>query len=47
VPFGNHAVNALAGMRGVPVWRFVWASALAFVPFSAAITAVAIGLVGG
>lgn len=46
VPFGNHAVNALAGMRAVPLWRFAWASALAFVPFSAAVTAVAIGLVG-
>jgi len=45
VPFGNHAVNALAGSRRVPVWRFAWASALAFLPFSALIAAIASGLV--
>jgi uncharacterized membrane protein YdjX (TVP38/TMEM64 family) len=45
VPFGNHAVNALAGSRRVPFWRFAWASALAFLPFSALVTAIASGLV--
>ena len=45
VPFGNHAVNALAGSARVPFWRFAWASALAFVPFSALVAAVASGLV--
>lgn len=47
VPFGNHAVNALAGARRVPLWRFAWTSALAFLPFSALVAAVASGLVGG
>lgn len=46
VPFGNHAVNALAGSCRVPIWRFAWASALAFLPFSAFVAAVASGLVG-
>jgi len=45
VPFGNHAVNALAGSRRVPCWRFAWASALAFVPFSALVAGIAAGLV--
>ena len=45
VPFGNHAVNALAGSRRVPLWRFAWASALAFLPFSALVAAIASGLV--
>ena len=45
VPFGNHAVNALAGSCRVPFWRFAWASALAFLPFSALVTAIASGLV--
>jgi uncharacterized membrane protein YdjX (TVP38/TMEM64 family) len=47
VPFGNHAVNALAGSRRVPLWRFAWASALAFLPFSALVAAIASGLVKG
>jgi uncharacterized membrane protein YdjX (TVP38/TMEM64 family) len=45
VPFGNHAVNALAGSCGVPFGRFAWASAVAFLPFSALIAAIASGLV--
>lgn len=45
VPFGNHAVNALAGSRRVPAWRFAWASALAFLPFAALVAAVGSGLV--
>lgn len=45
VPFGNHAVNALAGSHRVPFWRFAWTSALAFVPFSALIAGIASGLV--
>ena len=45
VPFGNHAVNALAGSRRVPLGRFAWASAVAFLPFSALMTAFATGLV--
>lgn len=47
VPFGNHAVNALAGSRSVPLWRFSWASALAFLPFSGLVAAVAAGLTSG
>lgn len=46
VPFGNHAVNALAGARRVPAWRFLWASALAFLPFSAMVAAVSSGALG-
>jgi uncharacterized membrane protein YdjX (TVP38/TMEM64 family) len=46
VPFGNHAVNALAGARRVPPWRFLWASALAFLPFSALVAAVSSGVLG-
>lgn len=45
VPFGNHAVNALAGSRRVPLGRFAWASAVSFLPFSALMTAFATGLV--
>jgi uncharacterized membrane protein YdjX (TVP38/TMEM64 family) len=45
VPFGNHVVNAVAGMRGVPLWRFCWVSALAFVPFSVLFTMFAAGVV--
>lgn len=45
VPFGNHAVNALAGSCRVPFGRFAWASALAFIPFSALIAGIASGLV--
>jgi uncharacterized membrane protein YdjX (TVP38/TMEM64 family) len=45
VPFGNHAVNALAGSCRVPLWRFAWTSALAFLPFSALVAGVASGLV--
>jgi hypothetical protein len=29
----------------VPLWRFAWASALAFLPFSALVAAIASGLV--
>lgn len=47
VPFGNHAVNALAGSGRVPLWRFVWASALAFLPFSALVAALASGWARG
>jgi uncharacterized membrane protein YdjX (TVP38/TMEM64 family) len=45
VPFGNHAVNVMAGSRRVPFGRFAWASALAFLPFSAFVAALANGLV--
>jgi uncharacterized membrane protein YdjX (TVP38/TMEM64 family) len=45
VPFGNHAVNALAGSVRVPFRRFVWASALAFLPFSALVAALGSGMV--
>ena len=45
VPFGNHAVNAVAGSHRVPLWRFTWTSALAFLPFSAFIAAIANGFV--
>ena len=47
IPFGNHVVNAAAGSARVPLWRFAWVSALAFVPFSLAFAAVASGLLGG
>lgn len=47
VPFGNHAVNALAGSSRVPLWRFAWVSALAFLPFSALVAAVASGWAEG
>ena len=47
VPFGNHAVNALAGSRRVPFGRFAWTSALAFLPFSAFVAGIASGLVNG
>jgi uncharacterized membrane protein YdjX (TVP38/TMEM64 family) len=47
VPFGNHAVNALAGSVRVPFRRFAWASALAFVPFSALVAAIGSGMVSG
>lgn len=45
IPFGNHAVNALAGSCRVPPWRFAWASALAFLPFSALVAGISSGLV--
>jgi uncharacterized membrane protein YdjX (TVP38/TMEM64 family) len=45
VPFGNHAVNALAGTRRVPLWRFAWASALGLLPSAALSAAIGSGLV--
>jgi uncharacterized membrane protein YdjX (TVP38/TMEM64 family) len=38
-------VNAAAGARRVPLWRFTWASALALLPFSILIAAVGSGIV--
>jgi uncharacterized membrane protein YdjX (TVP38/TMEM64 family) len=43
VPFGNHVVNAMAGSRGVALWRFSWATAIALVPFSVFVSAIASG----
>ena len=43
VPFGNHRVNAMAGSRVVPVWRFSWVTAVALVPFLVLFAAIAIG----
>jgi len=34
VPFGSHLVNATAGARRVPLWRFTWATALSLIPIS-------------
>ncbi|MDJ0866137.1 MAG: VTT domain-containing protein [Myxococcota bacterium] len=43
VPFGNHVVNGVAGLRGVSFWRFLWATALALAPFSILVAAVGSG----
>ena len=45
VPFGNHVVNALAGSTSVAIWRFSWTAAIALVPGSMLIAALATGLV--
>ncbi len=45
VPFGNHVVSAMAGSRGVAIWRFSWTTAIALVPVSTLVTAIAIGLI--
>ena len=45
LPFGSHIVNATAGLHSVARWRFVWTSAVALVPGSVLIAAIANGLV--
>jgi uncharacterized membrane protein YdjX (TVP38/TMEM64 family) len=45
MPFGNHIVSVAAGLRGVPLWRFAWTSALGLVPFTLIIAAGTAGLV--
>jgi uncharacterized membrane protein YdjX (TVP38/TMEM64 family) len=45
VPFGNHLVNATAGLYQVPFPRFVWTSALELLPASVLVAAIANGVV--
>ena len=45
VPFGNHVVNAMAGSRGVAIWRFSWTTAVALAPFSIFVAAIGSGLI--
>lgn len=45
MPLGNHIVSVVAGLHGVPLWRFTWASALGLVPFVLLVSAATAGLV--
>jgi uncharacterized membrane protein YdjX (TVP38/TMEM64 family) len=45
MPLGNHIVSIVAGLRGVPLWRFVWTSALGLAPFALLVAAGTAGLV--
>lgn len=45
MPLGNHVVSVVAGLHGVPPWRFTWTSAVGLVPFVLLVSAGAAGLV--
>lgn len=45
MPLGNHIVSIVAGLRGVPLWRFAWTSALGLAPFALLVSAATSGLV--
>jgi uncharacterized membrane protein YdjX (TVP38/TMEM64 family) len=45
MPLGNHIVSVVAGLRGVPLWRFAWTSAIGLAPFALLIAAGTAGLV--
>jgi uncharacterized membrane protein YdjX (TVP38/TMEM64 family) len=44
MPLGNHIVSVAAGLRGVPLWRFAWTSAVGLAPFALVIAAGTAGL---
>jgi uncharacterized membrane protein YdjX (TVP38/TMEM64 family) len=45
MPLGNHVVSVIAGLRGVPLRRFAWTSALGLAPFALLVAASTLGLV--
>jgi membrane protein DedA with SNARE-associated domain len=44
MPLGNHIVSVVAGMHGVPAWRFTWTTAVGLVPFVLLVSGATLGL---